>query len=89
MLPPLYITGPFYIFNQSSFAKKRNRLKENKLEDVTTVFFMTMDDAPLTVHGFVVNLLAVVASIGLIKEDPCGIREICVKDTRLVFIAIN
>jgi hypothetical protein len=64
-------------------------LKENKVEDVTSVFFMTMDDAPLTVHGFEVNLLAVVASIGLIKEDPCGIRGVCVKDTRLVFIAIN
>jgi hypothetical protein len=56
---------------------------------VSSVFFMTMDDALSTVHGSEVSLLAVVASVGLMEEDPYGTREICVKDTRLVFIAIN
>jgi hypothetical protein len=56
---------------------------------VSSVFSMTMDDALLMVHGSEVNLLAVVASVGLMKEDPHGIREICMNDTRLVFIVIN
>jgi hypothetical protein len=56
---------------------------------VSSVFFMTMDDALSTVHGSEVSLLAVVASVGLMEEDPYGTREICVKETRLVFIAIN
>jgi hypothetical protein len=55
---------------------------------VSSVFFMTMDDALSMVHGSEIDLLAVVASIGPMKRDPCGRREICVKDTRLVYISI-
>jgi hypothetical protein len=31
VIAPLYITGPFYIFNQRSFVQKKNRLKENRV----------------------------------------------------------
>jgi hypothetical protein len=48
-----------------------------------------MLDAFSTVHGSEVNLLAVVAYVGLMKEDPYEIREICVKNNILIFIAIN
>jgi hypothetical protein len=43
-----------------------------------------MDDALLMVHGSEVNLLAVVASVGLMKEDPYGIR-----DSRSFLVALN
>jgi hypothetical protein len=33
-LPPLYIRGPFYIFNQRSFVHtQKYRLKENRVQD--------------------------------------------------------
>jgi hypothetical protein len=56
---------------------------------IPSVFFMTMDDVFSTVYDSEVNLLAVAAFVGLMKEDPYRTRDICVKDTRLVFTAIN
>jgi hypothetical protein len=88
-LPPLYIIGPFYIINKRSFAQKNIDQKKIEYKIVSSVFFMTMLDAFSTVHGSEVNLLAVVAYVGLMKEDPYEIREICVKNNILIFIAIN
>ena len=48
--------------------------------------FVSLEDAMNYPHGTEVGVIAVVASVGpwiFVEYDPFGIREICLKDTRL------